>query len=68
MIGLFVAFAVLAIIFIGSQIWLGDAGTFPPRILQNRNVILALAFAFFFGSAFFSLIFYIAIYFQSVKG
>lgn len=67
-IGLFIGFASLAIVFTGSQLWLGNAGTFPPRILGNRDVVLALAFAFSFGSAFFSLIFYIAIYYQSVKG
>jgi hypothetical protein len=67
-IGLFVGFGLLTIIFIFSQLKLGDKGTLPPRLFKNRNVVLALAFAFFFGSGFFALIFYLAIYFQSVKG
>lgn len=67
-IGLFVGFALLAIIFIYSQIKLGDKGTLPPRLFKNRNVACALVFACFFGSGFFTLIFYLAIYFQSVKG
>jgi hypothetical protein len=67
-IGLFVGFAILALIFIASQLKLGDKGTLPPRLFRNRNVCLALAFAFVFGSGFFTLIFYLAIYFQSVKG
>jgi hypothetical protein len=67
-IGLFVGFALLACIFIFSQLKLGDKGTLPPRLFRNRNVVLALSFAFVFGSGFFTLIFYLAIYFQSVKG
>lgn len=67
-IGLFVGFGLLASIFIFSQIKLGDRGTLPPRLFRNRNVLCALSFALFFGSGFFALIFYLAIYFQSVKG
>jgi hypothetical protein len=67
-IGLFIGFGLLTAIFIFSQIRLGDKGTLPPRFFRNRNVVCALAFAFFFGSGFFSLIFYLAIYFQSVQG
>jgi hypothetical protein len=67
-IGLFVGFGLLTIIFIGSQLKLGDKGILPPRLFKDRNVLAALMFAVFFGAAFFALIFYIAIYFQSVQG
>lgn len=67
-IGLFVGSGLLIIIFIHSQIRFGDKGTLPPRLFKNRNVAFALAFALFFGSGFFAIIFYLAIYFQSVKG
>jgi hypothetical protein len=67
-IALFVVFGLLLVLFIFSQIKLGDKGTLPPRLFKNRNVAFALAFAFFFGSGFFAIIFYLAIYFQSVKG
>jgi predicted MFS family arabinose efflux permease len=67
-IGLFIGFGLLISLFIFSQLKLGDKGTLPPRLFRNRNVALALAFAFVFGSGFFTLIFYLAIYFQSVKG
>ncbi|KAK6581379.1 hypothetical protein PZA11_006070 [Diplocarpon coronariae] len=67
-IGLFIGCGLLAILFISTQIRLGDRGTLPPRLFSNRNVVCALAFALFFGSGFFVIIFYLAIYFQSVKG
>jgi hypothetical protein len=67
-IGLFVGFGLLSIIFIFSQLKLQDKGILPPRLFRNRNVLAAMLFAVFFGAAFFALIFYIAIYFQSVQG
>ncbi|KAF4637947.1 hypothetical protein G7Y89_g133 [Cudoniella acicularis] len=67
-IGLFVGFGILITLFIISQLYLGDAGTLPPRLFKKRNVVLAFTFAFLFGAGFFALIFYLAIYFQSVKG
>lgn len=67
-IGLFVGFGLLTIIFIASQLYLGDKAILPPRLFRNRNVFPAMMFAVFFGAAFFALIFYIAVYFQSVQG
>lgn len=67
-IGLFVGFSLLTIVFISSQLYLGDKGILPPRLFRNRNVFPAMMFAVFFGAAFFALIFYVAIYFQSVQG
>ncbi|PQE33929.1 major facilitator superfamily transporter protein [Rutstroemia sp. NJR-2017a WRK4] len=67
-IGLLVGAAALIILFIISQIILGDKGILPPRFFKNRNTGLAFIFSFFFGAGFFALIFYLAIYFQSVKG
>jgi hypothetical protein len=67
-IGLFVGFGLLTALFIASQLWLDERGTLPPRLFKNRNMVFAMAFAFFFGAGFFSIIYYLAIYFQSVKG
>jgi len=67
-IGLFVGAGLLGILFTYSQIRLGEKGTLPPRLFRDRNIPFAMAFAFFFGAAFFSIIYYLAIYFQSVKG
>lgn len=67
-IGLFVCFGVLIILFVASQIYLGPKATLPPHILKQRTVLSATSFALFFGGAFFLLVYYIPIYFQSVKG
>ena len=67
-IGLFFGFGCLIILFIFTQIKLGDRATLPPRILRQRSVAAASFFAFLFGAGFFILIFYLPVYFQSVKG
>ncbi|TEY39050.1 hypothetical protein BOTCAL_0470g00080 [Botryotinia calthae] len=67
-IGLFVTTAFLTALFIYKQIRLGEAGTLPPYLFQNRNTVCAFAFSAFFGAGFFSLSYYLPVYFQSVKG
>ncbi|KAL1847639.1 hypothetical protein Daus18300_013899 [Diaporthe australafricana] len=67
-IGLFVGFGVMIVIFIGVQIWKGDEGTLPPRLFKNRDVLCAMMFSAFFGSAFFPLIYYLSLYFQAIQG
>jgi hypothetical protein len=58
-IGLFVGFGAMIIVFIGIQFKKGDEGTLPPRLFTNRNVLFAMLFAFFFGAGFFPLIYYL---------
>jgi MFS family permease len=67
-IGLFCGAGAMLCVFVFSQIKLGENATLPPRLFKDRNVLCAFAFSFFFGAGFFVLIFYLAIYFQSVKG
>jgi predicted MFS family arabinose efflux permease len=67
-IGLLCAFAVLTIIFIISQVILGEKATLPGFILKRRAVWAASLFTFFFGGGFFAMFYYLAVYFQSVKG
>jgi MFS family permease len=66
-IGLFVGFGLMIAIFIGIQFWAKDKGTLPPRLFKNRNVLPAMLFTFFFGAAFFPLLYYLALYFQAIK-
>ena len=67
-IGLFVGFGLLAILFAISQVYLGEKATLPPRILKQRSVLSAAIFAMLFGGAFFLLVYYVPIFFQSVEG
>ncbi|KAJ5791007.1 uncharacterized protein N7518_008018 [Penicillium psychrosexuale] len=67
-IGLFVVFGVLGLIFIGVEIWAGDRATVPPRLIKNRNVWGSTWYALALGASFFVLTFYLPIWFQSIKG
>ncbi|TGJ81853.1 hypothetical protein E0Z10_g6920 [Xylaria hypoxylon] len=45
-IALFVVFGVTLISFIGSQAWLGEGGTVPPRIAKQRTIFASSLFTF----------------------
>lgn len=67
-IGLFVGAGLLLIIFVYSQIRLGDKATLPPRVFKQRTVAAASGYVFFFGGGIFLLMYYLPIYLQSVQG
>ncbi|KAI1452576.1 major facilitator superfamily domain-containing protein [Annulohypoxylon moriforme] len=67
-IALFVVFGVTLIAFAGSQAWLGELGTVPPRIAKNRTIFASSIFTFLLAGTFFLLSYFIPIYFQAVKG
>ncbi|KAI0468776.1 MFS general substrate transporter [Xylaria cf. heliscus] len=67
-IGLFVVFGVLILVFLFVQWRQQENATVPPRIFRNRTVMAGSFFAFSIGSAFFLFIYYIPIWFQSVQG
>ncbi|GAP91503.1 putative DHA14-like major facilitator [Rosellinia necatrix] len=67
-IGLFVVFGVLVLVFLYIQWHQQENATVPPRIFRNRTVMAGSFFAFSIGSAFFLFIYYIPIWFQAVQG
>lgn len=67
-IGLLVGFGLLNIVFIGTQIWLGEKGTLPPRILSQRTVASCCTFVILFGGSAYILMYYLPIFFQSIRG
>lgn len=67
-ITLFVMFGVLLLAFIGIQFWRPKYATISPQLLKKRSVWAAAVFAFFMGSAFFVVVYYLPIWFQAVKG
>ena len=58
-IGLFVGAGLMGAVFVGIQVWKGDKGTLPPRLFKNRDVVCAMLFSFFFGAAFFPLVYFL---------
>ena len=67
-IALFVLSAALIAAFVGSQAWKGEAATIPPRILKNRDVLGSSVFGFFNNTALMVTMYYLPLWFQSVKG
>ena len=67
-IALLVVFAVLLVVFIGIQFWKGDNATVPPRILKQRTVAAVAWFAAMIGAAFFTLVYFLPLWFQAIKG
>lgn len=67
-IGLLVGFGLLAIAFISLQRYLGDGATLPPSIMTQRTVASSCAFMFALGGSAYILLYYLPIYFQSVRG
>lgn len=59
---------VLLVTFGIYQMWAGDNGIVPPRILSQRTVAAATVVSLAFGSALIILTFYLPIWFQAIKG
>lgn len=67
-IGLLVGFGLLTVVFIGTQIWLGEKATLPPRIISQRTVASCCAFVVLFGGSAYLFMYYLPIFFQSIRG
>ncbi|KAL3495473.1 major facilitator superfamily domain-containing protein [Aspergillus germanicus] len=66
-IGTLIGFAILLILFCVNELLLTDNAMIPPRLLTNRTLFFCSAFTLFFCSSFYVLLYYLPIYFQSVK-
>jgi hypothetical protein len=67
-IGLLVGFGVLTIVFVVTQIWLGEKATIPPRIISQRTVASCCTFVILFGGSSNIFMYYLPIFFQSIRG
>lgn len=67
-IGTLVGFGILVILFILVEWKQGDRAVIVGRLLRDRTISVGGVFAFFLGGAFFSLLYYIPIYFQVISG
>ncbi|KAF2269954.1 MFS general substrate transporter [Lojkania enalia] len=59
---------ILLLVFIGVQIWKCEEATLPPRVISQRSVAAAAYYIFFSGASMQVFVYYIPIWFQSIKG
>ncbi|KAJ7485668.1 DHA14-like major facilitator [Mycena latifolia] len=67
-IALFILFGVLLSGFIAIQIWKQDLATVPPRIIKQRSNMTGAWFAFCLGASFYTVVYFLPIWFQAIKG
>ncbi|OCK73020.1 MFS general substrate transporter [Lepidopterella palustris CBS 459.81] len=67
-IGLLVGFVAILIALGTWEIFQGEYAMLPFRLLKRRSLWSASAYQFFFAGCYFLLLYYLPIYFQSIKG
>ena len=67
-IGLLVGCGLLLVVFVAWQFRLGEKATLPPRIMRQRTVAAASVFVVMFGGSAVLFMFYLPIFFQSIRG
>ncbi|KAI1132465.1 major facilitator superfamily-domain-containing protein [Nemania abortiva] len=65
-VGLLVGFVVIMAVFTVFEIWQGEKSMLVPRILKNRVIAVGSAFQFFFAGSYYTVLYYLPIYFQSI--
>lgn len=66
-IGTLIGFILIFIAFGFNEWWLGERASIVPRLLKRRRILLNCAVVFFNSGGFFVLIYYLPIYFQSIR-
>jgi MFS transporter, DHA2 family, glioxin efflux transporter len=65
-VGLFVGFGTILIAFVFWEWYQGERAMIGPRLIKQRTVWVGSLYAFFAAGAYFDIIYYLPIYFQSV--
>ncbi|KAI0191321.1 putative efflux pump antibiotic resistance protein [Astrocystis sublimbata] len=65
-VGLLVGFVVISAVFVGFEIWQGERSMLVPRILNRHVIGVGAAFQFFFAGSYYTVLYYLPIYFQSI--
>lgn len=66
-VGTVVGFGLLVVLFIINEWWMGERAVLQARLLKQRNIMVSNIYLFFIAGAMFILIYYLPIYFQSIK-
>ena len=67
-IALFILAGLLAIVFVGIQIWQQENATVPPRIIKSQTIYCGVVFTMCCSGAMITFIYYLPIWFQAIKG
>ncbi|KAK2778743.1 major facilitator superfamily transporter [Colletotrichum kahawae] len=67
-IACFAVAGVLIIAFVAEQWCMGEKALVPPRLIKMRVVIFGAFFGFCIDSAFFTLVYYVPLWFQAIQG
>jgi len=67
-VGLLVGVVLLGVALVAWEIWLDDYAMMLPRLYKHRSLSATAAFQFFFMGSYIVLLYYLPIYFQSVRG
>lgn len=67
-IGLFVSFGVLLVIFIAIEVMMSETAIIPTRVVLNRSVAGSMSFMFLMSGALMSILYYLTSWFQVAKG
>ncbi|KAL5336875.1 MFS general substrate transporter [Aspergillus crustosus] len=65
-IGLLVGFVLITAVFIGWEIYQKERAMVVPRLITQRALSIGSLYQFFFGGAYFTVLYYLPIYFQSI--
>ncbi|KAL2869744.1 MDR family MFS transporter [Aspergillus lucknowensis] len=65
-IGLLVGFVLTVLVFVAWELFQKDHAMIAPRLLRKRYIWVGSMYMFFFAGAYFTVLYYIPIYFQSV--
>ena len=67
-IGLLVGFVVILLALVVWEFYQGEYAMLVPRLISQRSLWSVSTFQFFFAGSYFLLLYYLPIYFQSIKG
>jgi MFS family permease len=67
-IGTLVGFGLLSSLFVVLQWYLGERAMIVGHLLKNRTISVGMLYIFFLGGGFFTLLYYVPLYFQVVSG
>lgn len=66
-IGTLIGFILIFIAFGANEWWLGERASVVPRLFKRRRILVNCAVVFFNSGGFFILIYYLPLYFQSIR-